>query len=53
MGERWFRQEYLAVFEDPIGAVFSEADIQAAFREDVQPMVPKLIPAGQHVSRRP
>ncbi len=42
MGERWFRQEYMAIFEDPIGAVFSEADIQAAFREDVQPMVPRV-----------
>lgn len=42
MGERWFRQEYLAVFEDPIGAVFSDEDIRAAFRDDVTPMIPKV-----------
>lgn len=41
MGERYFRQEYLAVFEDAIGAVFADADIRAAFRADVLPMVPK------------
>lgn len=38
MGERWFRQEYLAIFEDPVGAVFAESDIAAAFRDDVKPL---------------
>lgn len=39
MGDRWFRQEYLAAFENAIDSVFSLDDIQAAFRHDVQPLV--------------
>jgi hypothetical protein len=39
MGERWFNQEYLAIFEDAVGAVFSEEDIRAAVRPDLAPMV--------------
>jgi hypothetical protein len=38
LGDRWYRQEYLCSFEDVIDAVFSYADIQAALRDDVQPL---------------
>jgi hypothetical protein len=38
LGERWYRQEYQCSFEDVIDAVFSYADIQAALRDDVQPL---------------
>lgn len=31
LGERWFRQEYYASFEDTIDAVFLQSDIEAAF----------------------
>jgi hypothetical protein len=31
IGERWFRQEYLCEFLEAVGAVFSGADIDAAF----------------------
>jgi hypothetical protein len=37
MGERWFKQEYLCSFEDPVGAVFSADVIQAAFSGGVEP----------------
>jgi hypothetical protein len=37
LGERWFRQEYLCSFEQPIGAVFSYADIQACLSDEVKP----------------
>jgi hypothetical protein len=35
LGERWFRQEYQVSFEDMVGAVFAQADIDAASREPV------------------
>ena len=38
MGPRWFRQEYFCSFEDAIDAVFRYEDIQAAIRDDVQPL---------------
>ena len=38
LGDRWYRQEYLCSFEDVIDAVFAYADIQAALRDDVQPL---------------
>jgi hypothetical protein len=38
LGERWYKQEYLCSFEDVIASVFSAADIQAALRDDVQPL---------------
>jgi hypothetical protein len=41
LGDRWYRQEYLCSFEDVIDAVFSYADIQAALRDDVQPLFMK------------
>ncbi len=37
LGARWFRQEYLCSFEDMVGAVFSHEDVEAAFRDDIQP----------------
>jgi hypothetical protein len=39
LGERWWRQEYGCSFEDVVGAVFSQADIDAAMRDDVQPWI--------------
>jgi hypothetical protein len=38
LGERWYRQEYLCLFEDTIDAVFSAADIEAALSDDVKPL---------------
>jgi hypothetical protein len=38
LGERWWRQEYHCSFEDAVDAVFSQADINAAMRGDVQPL---------------
>jgi hypothetical protein len=38
MGERWYRQEYETSFEDAIGAVFSDRDIEAAESGDVRPL---------------
>jgi Terminase large subunit, T4likevirus-type, N-terminal len=37
MGERWFPQEYLCSFEDPLGAVFSADVIKAAFSGGGEP----------------
>jgi hypothetical protein len=31
LGERWFRQEYLCSFEDAVGQLFSNDEIEAAF----------------------
>jgi hypothetical protein len=42
LGERWYRQEYLCSFEDVMDAVFSYIDIQAALRDDVEPLFPEL-----------
>lgn len=41
LGERWYDQEYGCKFTDPIGAVFSEEDIRAAFRRDLAPLRPR------------
>jgi Terminase large subunit, T4likevirus-type, N-terminal len=38
LGERWYQQEYQCSFEETTGAVFSNADIQAAIRSDLEPM---------------
>jgi hypothetical protein len=39
LGERWYRQEYECSFEDMIGAVFSQADIDRAMNHpEVQPL---------------
>jgi hypothetical protein len=38
IGERWFRQEYLCSFEDMIGAVFRQEDIDAAFNDSITPL---------------
>lgn len=38
LGERWFNQEYMCSFEDMIGAVFRQVDIDAAFSDDVKPL---------------
>jgi hypothetical protein len=34
LGERWYAQEYCCSFEDVIGAIFAQADIDEAFRCD-------------------
>jgi hypothetical protein len=38
IGERYFRQEYYCSFEDMVGAVFRQEDIDAAFDTDAQPL---------------
>jgi hypothetical protein len=38
LGERWFRQEYECSFEDMVGAVFRQEDIDAAFDPGVEPL---------------
>jgi phage terminase large subunit-like protein len=38
LGERWYRQEYETSFEDTIDSVFAHEDIQAALRNDIQPL---------------
>lgn len=38
MGERWFRQEYLAEFVDLSGSLFRREDIDAAFEAQFEPM---------------
>jgi len=38
IGERWFNQEYRCSFEDMIGAVFRQEDIDAAFSDTVTPL---------------
>lgn len=40
LGERYFRQEYMTEFCETIDAVFSYADIQAAFSDEVKPLFP-------------
>ena len=39
LGPRWFAQEYCCSFEEVVGAVFADADIQAALDSDLQPMI--------------
>ncbi len=41
LGDRWFAQEYLVSFEDVVGAVFRQEDIDAMLSDDVQPLVPQ------------
>ena len=38
LGERWFRQEFCCSFEDVIGCLFSEEDLDAAMRADITPL---------------
>jgi hypothetical protein len=38
LGPRWFGQEYLLDFTDPVGAVFLDADITAAMSDAIQPL---------------
>jgi hypothetical protein len=38
LGDRWFNQEYMCSFEDTIGAVFRQEDIDAAFDADCKPL---------------
>ncbi len=38
LGERWFNQEYNVSFEDMIGSLFSQADLDRAFTSDRQPL---------------
>lgn len=38
LGDWWFQQEYMCVFQDAIGSLFSFEDIQAAFDNQVQPL---------------
>ena len=37
LGERWFRQEYLNSFEEMVGSLFRQEDIDAMVSDDVQP----------------
>jgi hypothetical protein len=39
LGDRWFAQEYLCSFEDMIGAVFAQEDIDAAMCDQLEPLV--------------
>jgi hypothetical protein len=39
-GERWFDQEYMVHFGDMIQSFFSEADVEAAFADDLTPLFP-------------
>jgi hypothetical protein len=38
LGEKWYRQEYELSFEDPEGAVFAAADIEAALDNRLLPL---------------
>ena len=38
LGARWFNMEYMGEFGELVDAVFSMADIEAAMRDDVQPL---------------
>jgi hypothetical protein len=38
LGERWYAQEYGCQFVEAVGQVFSDAAIDAAFRDDVVPL---------------
>jgi hypothetical protein len=39
-GPRWFDQEYMVHFGDMIQSFFSEADVEAAFADDLTPLFP-------------
>jgi hypothetical protein len=38
LGERWYAQEYGCQFVEAVGQVFSDAAIDAAFRDDITPL---------------
>jgi hypothetical protein len=38
LGERWYRQEYECSFEESVGAIFRQEDIDAAFETDGKPL---------------
>ena len=38
LGDWWFQQEYMCKFQDAIGSLFSFDDIQAAFKDEIQPL---------------
>jgi hypothetical protein len=38
LGDRWYSQEYLVSFEDVVGAVFRQEDIDAMLCDDVEPL---------------
>jgi hypothetical protein len=38
LGDRWYRQEYECSFEEMVGAVFRQEDIDAAFDNDLEPL---------------
>lgn len=38
LGERWWLQEYFCSFQDTVGAVFSERDIQSMLNTEVKPL---------------
>jgi hypothetical protein len=40
MGHWWFDQEYRCIFQDAQDAVFRQADIDAAFTDEVEPLFP-------------
>lgn len=44
MGERWYRQEYLAEFVDLSGSLFRREDIDAAFEGGFEPLYDSLSP---------
>lgn len=41
MGDRWFNQEYCAIFSDTIDALFSAEDIIDAMSGEVRPLFMK------------
>jgi hypothetical protein len=38
LGEKWYNQEYLCSFEDMLGALFAQEDIEAATSERIHPL---------------
>jgi terminase large subunit-like protein len=44
IGDRWFRQEYECSFEEMIGSVFRQEDIDAALTATVKPLFVSLAP---------
>lgn len=41
LGPRWFRQEYFCQFNQLSGSLFRQEDIDAAFRDDFEPLFPQ------------
>lgn len=39
MGDRWYNQEYFCSFEDTVGSLFSQADIDSMFTGCEQPLI--------------